>query len=576
MTEAERIELLRQLRAQTSVAPQAEIDQEVAEIDATIEAYEEQIAELEAKIADLDNYLYESPNKETRDLTEELLEESCAEQLETLDREDAEYEELKDLGTRIYDSYSDDIAQLDTDIAAIERRLRKNEIAVSKNLRMQLSVEDLEDLTSELEMKKARKAEFEQYQQLYVTDIKDYSDLLEANNKKRQILLAKQEKLNAVKESRKNNASIINRHQLRLDQDELSRLKAGVVALQTRKEHITFDAYAVLDRLIADAEKGKEEIEVSNEMAAPAEEDITPLTTMPVLEVPQREEEVDADYEAAFTTPSSLDEEREAVVEESSEELIEKKKTSKVKEFLKRNYKKFIAAGLAVLTVLALKQCSSTLDYNEASNEETLSYTQDYEEEEKDDEETTLETEEETKTEDTNDKNDSTNIDNDDDKEKTDNLIPDPEKDTEKNDDNNVNNNITDDNKTNEDTDTGNNSSEDVVEENKVELSAGESVGNISDIVNGEAISHGDEVGTELDSGIELKDYTDEGNAIVDLVTNEVVEDTSLVAEDVQQKAPTEEKTLHQTLEEFFGGPISITDSENAYEMGEETPEKTR
>jgi len=381
MTDIERIELLRQLRAQTSSAPRAEIDQEVSEIDATIADYEEQIAELEAKIASLDNYLYKNPNEETRDLTEELLEESFAEQLATLDREDKEYEELKDLGQRIYDSYSDDIAQLDTDIAAIERRLRKNEIAVSKNLRMQLSVEELEELTSELEVKKSRKVEFEGYQQLYATDVQDYSELLEANNKKRQILLAKQDRLKAVKESRKNNSSIINRHQLRLDQDELARLQAGVLALQTRKEHITFDTYAVLDRLIADAERKKDEPAVESE--AVVEEEPETFTTMPVLELPKKDEEVD--YEAALTTPSELDEEREAVVEDSSEELIEKKKTGKIKEFLQKHYKKFIAAALALLAVLGLKQCTSTLDYIEFSNDDVSIHGQPFDSDDEED-----------------------------------------------------------------------------------------------------------------------------------------------------------------------------------------------
>ena len=79
MTYEQMIEELKKLKTHNNkftIEQQAEIDAnvnaEVAEIDATIEIYNEKIAQLEAKLADESNYLYNNENEE-RDLTIELL-----------------------------------------------------------------------------------------------------------------------------------------------------------------------------------------------------------------------------------------------------------------------------------------------------------------------------------------------------------------------------------------------------------------------------------------------------------------------------------------------------------------------
>jgi len=612
MTVAEQIELLKQLRQNTHTrtsGEQAEVDREVVEIDASIEDYNEQIAALEAKLADPNNYKYVSPNAEERDMTLELLEESFIDQLQTLEREDREYKSLQDLGTRIFTSYVEDIATLTVEIESLERRLRKNDVAVSRNMRMQLSPEELNDLTTELEKKRAKLAECKKFEAQYIDELKDYGDLITANNRKREIIIAKQAKLETLKQSRVANASEIDKHKMRLDQDELSRLRAGVAALQARKESITYNAADKIDLLIADLEKGaskEDQVEV-----APVEEEqeITPLVGMDytidsveeetkdnpdlipvapiVIETGDPIEDEEPDYEAALTEPSDLDEDREAVVEDSNEELLEKRKWPKVKEFLKKHKAKFIAAGLALVVLLAAKGCSNTKDLTPDDLATEPSYTQTYEEDDEKDQADEKEDEKEQTEDQGTGETDETEKEED----KTVETEPDPE--VEKNED--LEKEETSEPEIEPETqpetqpetepETQPETEPDVepekdnqeVVEETVELAPGEEIADVSDILEGERIEHGDEIGTKLDSGVEVKDYTEEGNAVVELPTEGEVSVEPPAESEAAVVEDTEDKTFHETLEDFFGGPISITDGENAYENGEEmTPGRQR
>ena len=619
MTDAEKIELLTQIRNNTPVrtsGEQAEIDREVAEIDALIEDYNEQIAALEEKLSDPNNYKYTSAFVEEREMTFELLEDSFEEQLQTIERENREHAELLDLTSRIMRSYDEEIATLNGDISVLERRLRKNDVAVSRNMRMQLSQEELFNLTTELENKKARLAECkkfsEQYAEEYAIASNEYQDLIVANNQRRQAIISKQDKLEIVKQAGIIKASEIDKYKMRLDQDQLSRLRAGVVALQSRKESISYDAFDKINLLIADLEK-KSQKDNSNtivaglensenistegdEMIEPEVEETKDELVVPVLENPENTttdgeeinepeveetkdtpivapiippssedpyslDENEPDYTSSFTTG---DDEREAEIEDTKEELLEKKKWPKVKAFLKKHKGKFIAAGLALVVLLAAKGCSQTTDLDQPDLNNDTSYTQGYEsEEDKFDENENIE--EDKKDDQSNEMGDKEAVDTEkDDEIKTEpdpvpetnpELEPEieietqpeitPEPDLE------IQPEITPEPELNK----------------TVELEAGESVADISDILQGNRVEHGDEIGTRLDSGIEVNEYTEEGNAIVELPT----ESKTAVLDE------TENKDFHEMLEEFFGGPISITDSENSYETGEEiTSGKTR
>lgn len=585
MTDAEKIELLKQLRKNTptrTIEEQEEIDKEVEEIDASIEDYNEQIAALEEKLADPNNYKYDNPFAEEREMTLELLDDSFVDQLQTIERENKEYENLKELGINIFHSYETEIATLNDEIAALERRLRKNDVAVSRNMRMQLSQEELFDLTTELENKKARVVECEKFKSEYVEELRDYETFIEANNRKKELIFIRQDRLEAIKQSRVANASEFDKNKIRLDQDELSRLKAGLVALQNRKQTITYNAADKIDLLIADIEKKSQKSESAinvvglenGEIEPVVETDqivdsaveeikedpiVAPIVTPVVEEDLYSPTENDPDYEEQLTEPSDLDEEREAEIEDTKEELLEKKKWQKVKDFLNKHKKKFIAAGIAIVMILVAKGCSDSKDLSkEDLNTSNSLVQQDDIDDEKDDLEIgdneDIEKEETSKVE--TEPEPTPDLEPDLELEPTPDLEPDlepePTPDLEPDLDN-----------------VPENDNPDLMEDNTVELEAGEEVADISDILggDGERIEHGDEVGTSLDSGVEVKDYTEEGNAVVELPTEsetQVVEDTN-------------EKTFHETLEEFFGGPISITDIENSYENGEElTSGRTR
>lgn len=635
MTNEQILEELKKLKAHTSVPAseeQTNVNNEVESLDETIADYNEQIAALEAKIADPNNYQYNYDNEE-RSFTIELLQESFENQLEVMDREDAEYKSLQDIATSIFTDYNLEIQSLNLEIEAIERRFRKNDVAVKKNIGIRLTDQELTNLQADLESKKARLAVCEEMKTKYVEDLRNYGELITANNHKREIVIGKQNSLNRIIENKKNNPKTIDNFKLQSDKDELARLKAGVAALKSRKDYITYNPSEEIDKLIAMVSAGKgieanpvedtvakEEkkndevskaetlINAYNQEFEPEENKdqdlgvIAPIvgnneelekeekdkdatiipTPVPVStpemedisshsddskEEPEEEKSEEDKIEDAYVVPNELDEEREAEIEDAKEELKKKKKDN----FFKKHWKKFVAVGLGVVVIAALaKGCHKTTDLN--------------------------------KTKDNSSKNDSYS--------QTDDGIID-------NNQNDIDNKYEFENPTikpspgnttvtpstpstptvNPDTKTSDTPStpdskpstpdtpstpdkpdvpdtpvtpeEPTVEKEKVELEAGEKLASLDDILKGNTgkenvISHGDEVGKKTD-GAELKDYTEDGKAQIDL---DKKDDTSKDTSTVQD--PDEWK---KALEDFMGGEITFDNNQWLDEM---TNGKTR
>lgn len=639
MTNEQILEELKKLKANATIhtsVPTAEeqtnVNSEVESLDETIADYNEQIAALEAKIADPNNYQYNYYNEE-RDFTIELLQESFENQLEVMDREDAEYKSLQDIATKMIDDYSREIEDLNVEIAAIERRFRKNEVAVRKNIGIRLTDQEIADLQADLESKRARLAYLEEMKTKYVEDLRNYDELIPINNHKREIVIGKQNSLNRIIENKKNNPKTVDSFKLQSDKDELARLKAGVAALKSRKDYITYNPSEEIDRLIAMVSAGKgietspvedtvAKEEKKNDEVSKAEtlinaynqefepkdntEDkeqdlgvVAPIvgnneelekeekdkdatiipTPVPVStpemedisshsdgskEEPEEEKSEEDKIEDAYVVPNELDEEREAEIEDAKEELKKKKKDN----FFKKHWKKFVAVGLGVVVIAALaKGCHKTTDLN--------------------------------KTKDNSSKNDSYS--------QTDDGIID-------NNQNDIDNKYEFENPTikpspgnttvtpstpstptvNPDTKTPDTPStpdptpstpdkpdvpdtpvtpekpeEPTVEKEKVELEAGEKLASLDDILKGNigkenVISHGDEVGKKT-NGAELKDYTKDGKAQIDL---DKKDDTSKDTSTVQD--PDEWK---KALEDFMGGEITFDNNQWLDEM---TNGKTR
>lgn len=639
MTNEQILEELKKLKANATIhasvpttEEQTNVNNEVESLDETIADYNEQIAALEAKIADPNNYQYNYDNEE-RNFTIELLQESFENQLEVMDREDAEYKSLQDIATSIFTDYNLEIQSLNLEIEAIERRFRKNDVAVKKNIGIRLTDQELTNLQADLESKKDRLAVCEEMKTKYVEDLRNYGELITANNHKREIVIGKQNSLNRIIENKKNNPKTIDNFKLQSDKDELARLKAGVAALKSRKDYITYNPSEEIDKLIAMVSAGKgietnpvedtvakEEkkndevskaetlINAYNQEFEPEENKdqdlgvIAPIvgnneelekeekdkdatiipTPVPVStpemedisshsddskEEPEEEKSEEDKIEDAYVVPNELDEEREAEIEDAKEELKKKKKDN----FFKKHWKKFVAVGLGVVVIAALaKGCHKTTDLN--------------------------------KTKDNSSKNDSYS--------QTDDGIID-------NNQNDIDNKYEFENPTikpspgnttvtpstpstptvNPDTKTPDTPStpdskpstpdtpstpdkpdvpdtpvtpeEPTVEKEKVELEAGEKLASLDDILKGNigkenVISHGDEVGKKT-NGAELKDYTEDGKAQIDL---DKKDDTSKDTSTVQD--PDEWK---KALDDFMGGEITFDNNQWLDEM---TNGKTR
>ena len=639
MTNEQILEELKKLKANATIhasvpttEEQTNVNNEVESLDETIADYNEQIAALEAKIADPNNYQYNYDNEE-RNFTIELLQESFENQLEVMDREDAEYKSLQDIATSIFTDYNLEIQSLNLEIEAIERRFRKNDVAVKKNIGIRLTDQELTNLQADLESKKARLAVCEEMKTKYVEDLRNYGELITANNHKREIVIGKQNSLNRIIENKKNNPKTIDNFKLQSDKDELARLKAGVAALKSRKDYITYNPSEEIDKLIAMVSAGKgietnpvedtvakeekENDEVSkaetlinayNQEFEPEENKdqdlgvIAPIignneelekeekdkdaniipTPVPVStpemedisshsddskEEPEEEKSEEDKIEDAYVVPNELDEEREAEIEDAKEELKKKKKDN----FFKKHWKKFVAVGLGVVVIAALaKGCHKTTDLSKTKTDTPKkdSYSQSDEgiiDNNQNDIDNKYEFENptikpspgnttvtpstpstptvdpDTKTPDTPSTPDS--------KPSTPDTPSTPDKP--------------------DVPDTPVTPEEPTVEKEKVELEAGEKLASLDDILKGNTgkenvISHGDEVGKKTD-GAELKDYTEDGKAQIDL---DKKDDTSKDTSTVQD--PDEWK---KALEDFMGGEITFDNNQWLDEM---TNGKTR
>lgn len=635
MTNEQILEELKKLKAHTSVPAseeQTNVNNEVESLDETIADYNEQIAALEAKIADPNNYQYNYDNEE-RSFTIELLQESFENQLEVMDREDAEYKSLQDIATSIFTDYNLEIQSLNLEIEAIERRFRKNDVAVKKNIGIRLTDQELTNLQADLESKKARLAVCEEMKTKYVEDLRNYGELITANNHKREIVIGKQNSLNRIIENKKNNPKTIDNFKLQSDKDELARLKAGVAALKSRKDYITYNPSEEIDKLIAMVSAGKgieanpvedtvakeekkndevskaetlinaynQEFEpeenkdqdlgvmapiVGNNEELEKEEKDKDATIIPTpvpvstpemedisshsdgsKEEPEEEKSEEDKIEDAYVVPNELDEEREAEIEDAKEELKKKKKDN----FFKKHWKKFVAVGLGVVVIAALaKGCHKTTDLSKTKTDTPKkdSYSQSDEgiiDNNQNDIDNKYEFENptikpspgnttvtpstpstptvnpDTKTPDTPSTPDS--------KPSTPDTPSTPDKP--------------------DVPDTPVTPEEPTVEKEKVELEAGEKLASLDDILKGNTgkenvISHGDEVGKKTD-GAELKDYTEDGKAQIDL---DKKDDTSKDTSTVQD--PDEWK---KALEDFMGGEITFDNNQWLDEM---TNGKTR
>ncbi len=635
MTNEQILEELKKLKANATIhtsVPTAEeqtnVNSEVESLDETIADYNEQIAALEAKIADPNNYQYNYYNEE-RDFTIELLQESFENQLEVMDREDAEYKSLQDIATSIFTDYNLEIQSLNLEIEAIERRFRKNDVAIKKNIG-RLTDQELANLQADLESKKARLAVCEEMKTKYVEDLRNYGELITVNNHKREIVIGKQNSLNRIIENKKNNPKTIDNFKLQSDKDELARLKAGVAALKSRKDYITYNPSEEIDRLIAmvSAGKGIETSPVEDTVAKEEKKNdevskaetlinaynqefeseenkdqdlgvIAPIvgnneelekeekdkdatiipTPVPVStpemedisshsdgskEEPEEEKSEEDKIEDAYVVPNELDEEREAEIEDAKEELKKKKKDN----FFKKHWKKFVAVGLGVVVIAALaKGCHKTTDLSKTKTDTPKkdSYSQSDEgiiDNNQNDIDNKYEFENPTikpspgKTTVT-PSTPSTPTVNPDTKTPDTPSTPDPTP-------------STPDKPDVPDTPvTPDKPEEPTVEKEKVELEAGEKLASLDDILKGNTgkenvISHGDEVGKKT-NGAELKDYTKDGKAQIDL---DKKDDTSKDTSTVQD--PDEWK---KALEDFMGGEITFDNNQWLDEM---TNGKTR
>lgn len=552
--------------------------------DGDVVGLRQEVEELEAKLADDSNYFVTVTEDEKLEM--ELIEEEI-EEIHRLEKSLPEAIEACDKGINL----------LNKEIADISTRLRKNKIAVEKNYFSQLSEEEVTTLQEALDGKTERLTALVERKQR----IQERFDGLD---KRLKALLKSKDKLSEILAGDK-----FDKYKKLLDQNRWHYLKSGLESLENRKKYINAggayseyinkdlnDEITAKDAEIAALKARLEELENNKEKEEPKKKDeINEEENVdsygigaPVVgetsedksqalidsylngneditnEKPKDERIFTDEFRIPYgknkgllaipeeTTAHDiwlagnpdLDIEREAEIEEAKEILKEKKKTS----WFKEKWVKWTAAALAVcasvVMLLQLKGCDANTNNikpqsttnNNIFNSQTDEGIQENKEKEYSDKFITPEDNEKD-----DEKNLEAEVNNNTNENENDNSIdsitgggPDPEPEPEINPDLEP--------EPDQSTNTG-----------EAELNAGEKFISAEELLNGETIeepgiSHGDEVGTTV-PGAELKDYTEDGKAIVEYEKGNVQNEVS----DTKGNTQSEVSSLKDKLLEAYG-----------------------
>lgn len=335
--------------------------EEIFSINESIKKYEEEVEKLKEKLSNPDNYAREKGNYETneRPMIEQLLSESIAKQKEDLSTELAKYEQLQTSQKQYLEEYKRSIEQAKNRIDEITYQLEKNEVAIKRGYtKFILSKEEIDALRQEVEQQEKLVELGNSMVDLCNEDIERYNINLSELQQKLNDVKSKEKSLNRIKEMQEQNKELsdIDRNAIRLDQDRLARLEAGVDALKKRKAFLEGNDRVIspeeLDEiraLIANISKELEEERSKNNVK---DDEIARLKK----EVEDKDKEI-ADLKSKN---AELAKENEKLKKENEElrKNQEKKpakvtKVTKAKEFLKKHKKAIlIAGGIAALALM--------------------------------------------------------------------------------------------------------------------------------------------------------------------------------------------------------------------------------
>lgn len=242
-------ELLQQILLHTYANTEEENkakQEEIEELDESIEKYQSEIDELKTKLADENNYKRTKSDFELneRPVIEELLSDSIAQEREDIFKSNQLYRKEQEQQTKMLGVYNGEVVKLKDEISIIEARLNKDAIAKKRGIAKKLHLSDNEvaHLEAEVAYKKELIEEGNQVMEICADEIRRYGRLITVNNDRLKHITEKEQRLSDILNSKKMpEGTDIDRYRIRLDKDELSKKMAALEAFENRKKYLLYN-----------------------------------------------------------------------------------------------------------------------------------------------------------------------------------------------------------------------------------------------------------------------------------------------------------------------------------------------
>ena len=241
-------ELLQQILLHTYANTEEENkakQEEIEELDESIEKYQSEIDELKTKLADENNYKRTKSDFELKErpVIEELLSDSITQEREDIFKSNQLYRKEQEQQTKMLGVYNGEVVKLKDEISIIEARLNKDAIAKKRGIakKLHLSDDEVSHLQAEVAYKKELIEEGNQVMEICADEIRRYGRLITANNDRLKHITEKEQKLSNILNSKVATSNDIDGYKIRLDRDELSKKMAALEAFENRKKYLLYD-----------------------------------------------------------------------------------------------------------------------------------------------------------------------------------------------------------------------------------------------------------------------------------------------------------------------------------------------
>lgn len=261
MTAEEQLKLNNELLQQILLHTYANTDEEnkakqeeIDEIDESIERYQAEIDELKTKLADENNYKRTKSDFELKErpMVEELLSDSIAQEREDIFKSNQLYRKEQEQQTKMLGVYNGEVVKLKDEISIIEARLNKDAIAKKRGIakKLHLSDDEVSHLQAEVAYKKELIEEGNQVMEICADEIRRYGRLITTNNERLKHITEKEQRLSSILSSKVITTNDIDGYKIRLDRDELSKKLAALEAFENRKKYLLYDPSKEIRRQI--------------------------------------------------------------------------------------------------------------------------------------------------------------------------------------------------------------------------------------------------------------------------------------------------------------------------------------